>query len=137
MPATTTQKTAFERKLDREAFRDALPAVVALIVAHAVISQVTLDADKHWWHGTIALIPTLPLIWLGWAQWRSIQRADELQRMSQLQALAIGFAVSMIVASAGGLLLVASVGTGPMYLQLTFVTGILAWAAALFVKLSR
>jgi len=80
----------------------------------------------------VVLLPVLPAMWLGWIQARSLGRADEFQRVAQLEALAVGFGVAMFLSLVGGLLVGAGAGTGAQFLQITFIGGIVAWAAALF-----
>ncbi len=75
------------------------------------------------WNLVWSLLPLLPVAWLVSALLRSLRRADEYQRMVQLEALAIGFATVMIVALAGSLLDVASVGDARQSLQITLSPG--------------
>jgi hypothetical protein len=115
--------------------RDAAPAVVALVVSELVVASLDLDVDEHPWHVAVALLPVIPAIWLIWVQWRVIRRADEFQRIAHLEALGIGFAVAMLAALTGGLLDAADVGSSSQWLQITFIGGILAWIAAMAVRL--
>ena len=68
---------------------------------------------------------------------RSLRRADEYQRMLQLEAMAIGFGVVIVVAMVGGLLDGAGVGDARQALQITFIAGILSWVVALVVLMRR
>ena len=131
------RRSRLERRQGREAVRDAVPAVVVLVVSELVVASLDLDADSNWWHLAIALSPLLAGVWLAWAQVRALRRCDEYQRTVQLEAMAIGFAVAMLVAMAGGLLSAADVGSDAQYLQLTFILGILSWVGALAVRTWR
>jgi hypothetical protein len=126
-----------ERSQNRAALRDAIPAVVALVLLEGIVATSDLDANTNTWHLVIALLPLLPAMWLAWAQLRSVRRSDEYQRVIQLEALSIGFAVAMLVAMTGGLLDGADVGSTAQYLQLTFIAGILSWVGALAILWRR
>ena len=126
-----------ERRQNKAALRDALPAIVALVASQALVASLDLDADSNWWHLALSLAPLLPAAWLGWAQLRSIRRADEYQRIAQLEAMSIGFAVAMFVALTGGLLEGADVGSSVQFLQLTFIIAILSWVTALAIRSRR
>ena len=108
-----------------------MPGVIGLVVVEAILASVDLDADTNRWHLALALLPLLPAGWLAWAQFRSLRRADEYQRTMQLEAMAIGFGVAMLAALTGGLLDSAGVGSTAQWLQITFITGVVSWVAAL------
>ena len=76
----------------------------------------------------------MPALWLVWAQLRSLRRADEYQRIAQLEAMAVGFATMIVLALVGGLLDAAGIGDPRQSLQITFIGGTLAWIAAGAVK---
>ena len=126
-----------ERRQNKATLSDALPAVIALVGSEALIASLDLDADSNRWHLLVSLIPLLPAVWLGWAQLRTLRRADEYQRIAQLEAMSIGFAVAMLVALTGGLLEGADVGSSVQFLQLTFIIGILSWVSALAIRSRR
>ena len=125
----------FDRRQNRAGFRDAIPAVVALVVSEVIVASLDLHADTNRWHLAVALLPLIPALWLAWAQWRMLRRSDEFQRIAHLEALAIGFAVAMLAALTGGLLDAANVGSTAQWLQITFIGGVLAWVAALALRL--
>ena len=117
--------------------RDALPAVVALILLEGVVAIVDPDVDATPWQLAIALSPLLAGVWLVWVQLRTLRRSDEYQRIMHLEAMSVGFGVAMVMAMTGGLLDGADVGSTPQYLQLTFIGGILSWAGALAIRMRR
>ena len=131
------RKSELERRHDRAAIRDAIPAIVALIVLEALVASLDLDAEANRWHLVIALSPLLAGVWLAWVQLRTLRRSDEYQRTLHLEAMSVGFGVAMLVAMTGGLLDGADVGSTAQYLQLTFIAGILSWVAALAVRMRR
>jgi hypothetical protein len=135
MHPSAPHSSSFDERQNRATTRDALPAVVALVVSELVVASLDLDTEAHPWHVAIALLPVIPAIWLIWVQWRVIRRADEFQRIAHLEALGIGFAVAMLAALTGGLLDAADVGSSAQWLQITFIGGILAWIAAMAVRL--
>ncbi|CAN5582821.1 hypothetical protein BH10ACT2_BH10ACT2_15400 [soil metagenome] len=127
----------FDRRQNRAVLRDAIPAVVALVAAEVLVAAVDLHARINRWHIAVALIPLVPAVWLGWAHWRAVRRADEFQRIALLEAMTIGFAFAMLAALTGGLLHAADVGSTAQWLQITFIGGILAWVTALAFRLRR
>ena len=131
------RKSELERNQGRAAFRDAVPAVVALVVLEGIVAMLDLDASSNRWHLAISLLPLLAGAWLAWVQLRTVRRSDEYQRTMHLEAMSVGFGVAMLVAMGGGLLDGADVGSASQYLQLTFITGILSWVAALAVRMWR
>lgn len=131
------RKSKLQQRQDRATIRDAVPAVVALIVLEWAVAVLDLDVDSHRWHVVIVLSPLLAAVWLAWVQLRTLRRSDEYQRTVHLEAMSVGFGVAMLVALAGGLLDGADVGSTSQYLQLTFIAGILSWAAALIIRMRR
>lgn len=107
-----------------------------------ILVQVSLEildpkAGASGWNLVWSLLPLLPILWLVWAQLRSLRRADEYQRIDQLEAMAIGFATVMVVALTGELLDAAGAGNTRQSLQVTFTVGVLSWITALAVKTVR
>jgi hypothetical protein len=131
------RKSMLERRQDRAAVRDAVPAVVALVLSEGIVASLDLDASSNRWHLVIALSPLLAGVWLAWVQLRTLRRCDEYQRTVHLEAMSVGFGVAMLVAMAGGLLDGADVGSTAQSLQLTFIAGVLSWVAALAIRLRR
>ena len=137
MRSQPNRASNLERRQNAASLRDALPAVVALVASQALVASLDLDANANRWHLLLSLTPLLPAAWLGWAQLRTLRRADEYQRIAQLEAMSIGFAVAMLVALTGGLLEGADVGSSVQFLQLTFIIGILSWVSALAIRSRR
>ena len=86
------RKSKLERRQDRAALRDAVPAVVALVVLEGIVAAFDLDADSNGWHLVISLSPLLAGVWLAWVQLRTLRRCDEYQRTMHLEAMSVGFA---------------------------------------------
>ena len=122
---------------DRAALRDVLPGVVVLVAAQGSLLVLDPDAGASAWNLTWSLLPVVPALWLVWAQLRSLRRADEYQRVMQLEAMAIGFAAVLVLSLVGGLLDAAGVGSARQSLQVTFIGGTLTWVTALTINLRR
>jgi hypothetical protein len=138
-----TQKAARERKSssdvarDRAAVRDMVPPLVTMMALQGNLILLDLHGPKTVWYLVWSFSPLLPLLWLVWVQLRSLRRADEYQRVIQLEAMAIGFGTVILLSQAGGLLDGARMGDPRQSLQVTFVGGVLAWVGALLIKTRR
>jgi hypothetical protein len=122
---------------DRAAVRDMVPGLIALVIAQGSLILVDPEGDASGWTLVWSLVPLVPALWLVWAQWRSLRRADEYQRIVQLEALAFGFATVMVISLTAGLLDGAGIGEPTQFLQITFIGGVLAWIGALAVLMRR
>jgi len=118
----------------RAAVRDTMPALVTLVVVQGSLVLLDPDGGASGWNLSWSVPPLVPALWLVWAQLRSLRRADEYQRIVQLEAMAIGFGTVIVLSLAGGLLDGAGIGDPRQSLQVTFILGILAWIAALAIK---
>ena len=125
------RKSTSDAARDRAAIRDVGPGLVLLLVLQASLLMLDPDGSASAWNLVWSLLPLVPFCWLVWAQVRSVRRADEYQRIRQLEALAIGFAGFMVLAMTGGLLDAAGIGDAAQWLQITFIGGTLTWVAAL------
>src|SRR6478735_4467414 len=125
------RKSTSDAARDRAAIRDVVPGLVLLVVLQASLLMLDPDGSASAWNLVWSLLPLVPFCWLVWAQVRSVRRADEYQRIRQLEALAIGFAGFMVLAMTGGLLDAAGVGDPSQWLQITFIGGTLTWLVAL------
>ena len=122
---------------DKAMVRDIAPGLVALVVTQGSLVILDPDGQASAWNVVWALLPLIPASWLVWAQLRSLRRADEFQRIIQLESLSIGFGVAIMLALLGGLLDAAGIGDPRQSLQVTFIVGVLAWIGALAVKTVR
>ena len=124
------RRSASDHERNRATLREATPAVFALVAVQASLLAGDPDgssaATTAW-----SLLPLVPFAWLVWIQVRSLHRADERQRGLQLSALAVGFAATMVLALAGGLLDGADLGSPAQSLQLTFIGGMVMWLGSL------
>jgi hypothetical protein len=135
--ADSERKSTSDMARDRALLRDTLPAIVVLVVAQGSLILLDPDGGASAWNLTWSLLPLAPALWLVWAQMRSLRRADEYQRIMQLEAMAIGFGAAIVLSLAGGLLDAAGIGDPRQSLQVTFIVGTLAWVAALAIKTQR
>lgn len=118
----------------RATARETWPGLVALIVLQGTLLAADPGQQARGWVLAWSLSPIVAAGWLAWAQLRSLRRADELQRMVQLEALAVGFGAMCLLALAGGLLDAAGIGDPRQSLQVTFIAGVLVWSAALAAR---
>lgn len=131
------RKSTSDAARERAALRDMVPAVVLLIVVQASLVLLDPDGGASTANVVWSLLPMVPALWLVWAQLRSLRRADELQRIVQLEAMSIGFGATLLLALLGGLLDAAGIGDPRQSLQITFIGGMLAWLGALGVAGAR
>jgi hypothetical protein len=131
------RKSSSDVARERAAFRDIVPGLVALVVLQGSLVIIDPDGGASAANLVWSLLPLLPVAWLVWAQVRSLHRADEYQRMLQLEAMAIGFGVVVVLGMVGGLLDGADVGDPRQSLQITVIAGILSWVAALVILMRR
>jgi hypothetical protein len=122
---------------DRAAVRDLMPGLVALLVAQGSLVIVDPHGKVGGWVLAWSLAPLVAASWLVWSQLRSLRRGDEYQRKVQLEAMAIGFGVVIMLALAGGLLDAAGIGDPRQSLQVTFIAGVVTWIAALTIRTLR
>lgn len=84
--------------------REFVPAMLTYcVVLVLVLTLGDLDGASPWrffW----AVLPVLPLIWVGVAVVRHLRRVDDYQQRLALQSLGVGFAVAMAAAVTLGLL---------------------------------
>jgi hypothetical protein len=117
-------------------FRDWLPAGAGLVLL-SVISELGAfgsdDSLKLFW----SLLNLAPGLWVVRAVVRSLRRADEYQRVAQLEALAIGFGTLMMAIYTTGLLQTGGVGDLRQLVQISFIASMLVWIAALSLKAQR
>lgn len=131
------RKSTSDAARERAALRDMVPAVVLLIVVQASLVLLDPDGGASTANVVWSLLPMVPALWLVWAKLRSLRRADELQRIVQLEAMSIGFGATLLLALLGGLLDAAGIGDPRQSLQITFIGGMLAWLGALGVAGAR
>jgi hypothetical protein len=117
----------------RAFLRDAAPAMALLVLVQGSLLLLDPDGGASAWNVVWSLLPMLPAGWLVLAQVRSLRRADEYQRVIQLQAMSIGFGTVVLLSLLGGLLDAAGIGSAAQSLQITFIAGVLTWVGALGV----
>jgi hypothetical protein len=128
------RKSTSDRARERAALRDAGPAFVTLMVLQGSLILLNPPGEPSGWYLVWSLSPLVPALWLMWTQLRSLRRADEYQRVVQLEAMAIGFGAALLLSFTGGLLDSAGMGNPAQSLQVTFIGAVLVWVSALAVK---
>jgi hypothetical protein len=120
----------------RAQIRDWLPALACIVVL-AVIGELGLFAANSAWKLFWSLLNLAPALWIVRAVVRSVRRADEYQRLAQLEALAVGFGTLMMAVFTAGLLDAGGVGNLRQSTQIAFIGSTLVWIATLLVKTQR
>jgi len=111
-----------------------IPPLALLLVTQGSLIVADPGRPSDASHVAWALSPMIAILWLAWVQFQSLRRADEFQRVMQLESLAIGFGAMAILGLGFGLLDGAGIGDSRQSLQLTLGIGILAWVVALGAK---
>jgi hypothetical protein len=125
------RRSASDQARDRAALVEVVPGVAVLVVLQGSLILLNPEAATTPWTVLWSLLPVAPALWLVWSQIRGLRRADEYQRVVQLEAMAVGFGVVILLSLVGGLLDAAGIGSARQSLQLTFIGGVLTWIAAL------
>jgi hypothetical protein len=133
-PLTDERRSASDRRRDRAALRDVLPAVVLLCVTQGSLIALDPDGRSNAWNVMWSVLPVFPALWLVWAQVRRVRRADEFQRIIELESMATAFGAALIALLVGGLLDAGGIGTARQSLQVAFIGSILVWLATLAIK---
>lgn len=131
--STRASRVEIERR--RGAWRDSIPIGVAIAAAVAAFA-VTDPNDPG--DTVIWATPMLALLGLALrAEVRDLRRADEYQRTLLLESLALGFVVVIVLLFLGGLFTSGGVGDARVWLQISFIGGLLGWSAIKAVKTRR
>lgn len=101
--------------------------VIALFAAQALIETP--------WRYVIILLPVPATAWIGYAIYRYIVEADELQSKIIVEALAIGFAGGSVITFGWGLL--QSVGAPPVNWMFVFTVYAGCWLIGGFISRRR
>ena len=132
---TRKSRTEIERR--RAAWRDSIPIGVATVAAVAAFA-VTLTDPKDPGDTVIWAVPMLALLALGLrAELRDLRRADEYERTLLLEALALGFVVVIVLLFLGSLFASGGVGDPRVWLNVSFIGGLLGWSAIKALKTWR
>jgi hypothetical protein len=125
-----------DRIRNRAQIRDWLPAL-ACIGLLAVIGDLGLFGANGSWKLFWSLLNLAPALWIVRAVVRSLRRADEYQRLAQLEALAVGFGTLMMAVFTAGLLDAGGAGDARQSMQIAFIGSTLVWIATLLAKTQR
>lgn len=116
--------------------REFVPAMLAYCaVLILVLTFGDLDGTSPWRY-LWAVLPVLPLIWVGIAVVRHLRRLDDYQQRLTLQSLGVGFAVAMAAAVTIGLL--GAAGLHPAVTPwIIFGAGMAGWGITAIVVARR
>jgi len=120
-----------DRRRNRDTMTRSIPALGLLLVTQGSLILADPGRPSNALQVAWALSPMIAILWLAWVQVQSLRRADEFQRVVQLESLAIGFGAMVIVGLSGGLLDGADIGDPGQSLQLTLGIGVVTWVLAL------
>ncbi len=137
MTTSESRKSLSDVTREHALVRDVGPGLLALLLTQGSLVTVNPGPARDAWHVAWALSPMPAVLWMVWAQWRSLRRADEYQRGVQLAAMAVGFGTTLTAAMFGGLLDAADLGSARQSLQVTVMVGVLAWVGSLAVSSRR
>jgi hypothetical protein len=115
---------------------DWLPVAATLLPVSLIFELRAFGSDdslKLFW----SLLNVIPALLIVRVVVRNLRRADEYQRVAQLEALAIGFGVMMMAVFTIGLLQAGGVGNLRQLVQVSFVASMLIWIGALVFKRAR
>jgi hypothetical protein len=115
---------------------DWLPVAATLLPVSVIFELRAFGSDdslKLFW----SLLNVVPGLLIVRVVVRNLRRADEYQKVAQLEALAIGFGVMMLATFTIGLLQAGEVGDLRQLVQISFVASMLIWIAALMYKRGR
>ena len=134
---TDARKSRAEIERRRAAWRDSIPIGVAMMAAVGAFA-VTLTDRKDAGDTVVWAVPMLALLALGLrAELRDLRRADEYERTLLLEALALGFVVVIVLLFVGGLFASGGVGDPRVWLNVSFIGGLLGWSAIKAFKTRR
>ena len=128
-----TTETSLERDQRSAYRREFLPSIIGYGVVLAVsLSLVDDDIDTigEW---ILVMLPVVPALWGVRAIVRHLRRVDEYQRMLQLEAMAAGFGVSMVVSLTLGFVGVAGTATVAAG-WIVYSAGMVTWAVVLQLR---
>ena len=132
---TNARKSRAEIERRRAAWRDSIPIGVAIVVA---VGALAVTDPKDPGDTGLWVVPMLALLALGLrAELRDLRRADEYERTLLLEALALGFVVVIVFLFVGGLFASGGVGDPRVWLNVSFIGGLLGWSAIKAVKTRR
>lgn len=120
----------------RAEYWDWLPVAATLLPVSVIFELRAFGSDdslKLFW----SLLNVVPGLLVVRVVVRNLRRADEYQRVAQLEALAIGFGTMMMATFTIGLLQAGGVGNLRQLVQISFIASMLIWIAALVYKRGR
>lgn len=110
-------------------FPSLLGYAVVLAVSLSLVGD-DIDAVGEW---ILVMLPVVPALWGVRAIIRHLRRVDEFQRMLQLEAMAAGFGVAMVVSITVGFVGVAGIATVAAG-WVVYGAGMLTWAVTVQVR---
>lgn len=75
--------------------RDVGPATACYFISVAIAALLSKRVELFWLRTLVAMLPLPAIAWLAWAEFARLRRRDELRQRIELEAMTIGFSVSM------------------------------------------
>ncbi|QBD74959.1 hypothetical protein EPA93_02710 [Ktedonosporobacter rubrisoli] len=101
MNQSASRDQSISKTYVREFLTAMLTYAVVLLVSVSLLKQ---GPSQAWWHIPLALTPMIPIFFALRASLRFFHRVDELQRRIQLEAFALSFGATCVVAFSYGAL---------------------------------
>lgn len=117
--------------------RGMLPGLLGFVVADVSLDVFKPDGLANAWNFIWSLSPMIFVLWVALALLKSLRRADEYQRLMQLESMAVGFAAAMIVAIASSLLDAARIVHTSNAGGFVLYAGVAAWTGTLWFTSMR
>jgi hypothetical protein len=124
------QRTNTERRSARAYLREFTPAVVGYVLVLGTIILLVDFRTAGAWRYPVALLPVIPALWGMRAVIRHLRRIDEMQRALQVDGMAAGFGVAMIMSITIGFLALAGLNTNRWGTWVIYSAGMLTWGVA-------
>ena len=138
MRAPVEKRTSQSDRLRiRADVRGILPGFVGFVATEVSLDVFKPDGLANAGTFIWSLSPMVFVLWVVLAVVRSLGRADEYQRLVQLESMAVGFAAMMIVAIASSLLDAAKIVDTSNAGGFVLYAGVAAWTGPLLVKSMR
>ena len=85
-----------ESTIGRRYILEFLPGIAGFVLLFLGVPALVDLKSGNWWDVPLALLPILPVLWMGIAFSRHVRRVDDYQRRLIMLGLALAFAATML-----------------------------------------